>query len=156
MTEKKLGVICAKDGDLLEVFKTACPALEIFKPDELTEEGLDRCGAFAVLGGAAGTPLVFPARMRLLIEKQLAAGKKVFSEFCGSIGDVCCQEPSLTRVDRLVCAESLPGLTVGDILDDQCGTRVKPWFSRGSTLYTQSSRKKSGHFSHSSASSAAA
>lgn len=130
MTEKKLGVICAKDNDLLEVLKNACPALEIFKPDELTEEGLDRCGAFAVLGGAAGTPLVFPARMRLLIEKQIAAGKKVFSEFCGSIGDVYCQEPSLTRVDRLVCTESLPGLTPGDILDDQCGTRVKPWFSR--------------------------
>lgn len=132
MAQKKLGVICAKDSDLLEVFKTACPDLEVFKPDELTEEGLDRCGAFAVLGGAAGTPLVFPARMRVLIEKQMAEGKRLFAEFCGSIGDVYCQEPSLTRVDRLVwLGSALDELFEGDILDDQCGTRVKPWFAHG-------------------------
>jgi len=96
MAQKTLGVICAKDSDLLAVFKTACPDLIVFKPDDLTQERLERCSAFAVLGGATGTPLVLPARMRGLIEKQMADGKRLFAEFCGSIGDIYFQEPSST------------------------------------------------------------
>ena len=146
MAQKKLGVICAKNSDLLEVFKTACPDLEIFKPDELTEEGLDRCGAFAVLGGATNTPLVFPARMRVLIEKQMAMGKKLFAEFCGSIGDIYCQEPSSTRFDRLVwLGPSFSELSEGDILDDQCGARVKPWFSRSTVKPLLQFVRKNAH-----------
>ncbi|HOP09927.1 MAG TPA: hypothetical protein PK629_00365 [Oscillospiraceae bacterium] len=132
MPQKTLGVICVKENDLLAVFQAACPDLLILKPDDTTQESLGSCDAIAVLGGAANTPLEIPARTRVLIERQIAAGKRLLAEFCGSIGEIYWPEASSTRFDRPVwLGPDLPGLAEGDILDDQCGMRVKPWLSLG-------------------------
>lgn len=130
MTEKIIGIITKNESDILDLIQKNGIKLSIMKPEDITKERLDRCYSIAILAGTEKEPLLFKPQERVALEEQLKKGKKIFSEFCLSIGYVYTQEPSSTRFDRLCfCHDSVSvdGIAYGDILDDQNNTRVKPW-----------------------------
>lgn len=129
MGKPRLAVITNDSSDLLEVIQQLDPNVMVLKPYEIPETDLDSYDAFAILGGVSDTPLLFTARERVDVEAQIKKGKRVFAEYTASIGHVYCEPPESTRFQRLVfCSEEtkMEGLDVGMLLDDQCGTRIKP------------------------------
>ncbi len=130
MTDKIIGIITEDDSDLLHVLRGNGLKLHVMKPDALSEAELDRCYSLAILAGTGSDPLLFNPTERIIIEKQIRQGKKVFSEFCNSIGNVYSQDPTSTRFERVCFCDpsvSLDGVELGDLLDEQCNTRIKPW-----------------------------
>ncbi len=131
MTKKIIAVITENDSDLLNVLKqNSSLELRVLRTRDLKEDVLEACHAIAILGGATKDPVLFRPRDRAVIEAQLHKGKKVFSEFCSSIGHVYSQDASTTRFERLCfCHDciSIEGIAPGDLLDDQCNIRIKPW-----------------------------
>lgn len=131
MIKRLIAVITDNDSDLLQVLKqNRNLELHILGTRDVPKDVLDACHAIAILGGAAKSPILFMPRDRAAIEAQIHKGKRVFSEFCLSIGHVYSQDPSTTRFERLCfCHDSIhiEGITPGDLLDDQSNTRIKPW-----------------------------
>ncbi len=131
MAEKIIGIITQTDSDILDILKSHSGIiLRIIKPENITKELLEECHSIAVLAGTEKEPLLLKPWERIAVEEQLKKGKKVFSEFCLSLGHVYTQEPSCTRFERLCfCHDgiSIDGIAYGDILDEQNNTRVKPW-----------------------------
>jgi len=130
LNKKVIGIITYNESDILDIIRKSGIETVIMKPEEIGGYDLDCMNAIAILGGVDKNPLVFRSRERVIIEKYLRSGKKVFSEYCSSIGYVYSAPPEYTRFDRLVfCMEEGIGevLEPGDILDDQCNTRIKPY-----------------------------
>ena len=130
MNKKNIAIITEGKNDILEILRLNNINLKILKPGEIISNDLDACDAVAILGGGLKEPILFKARERLLIEEQLKKGKKIFAEYCSSIGDVHCLPPVNTRYQRIafLCKDiNLAGVKYGDLLDDQCGMRIKPY-----------------------------
>ena len=121
-------IITAEDSDLSAVLASCSVNTAVMLPGKLVPELLDRCDAIAVIGGTSETPLVFHPKDRVDIERQINSGKRVFSEYCGSIGHVYFEPPASTRFDRVVFTSETPWgmLEPGDILDEQCNMRIRP------------------------------
>lgn len=118
------------DNDMLQAIRLIEPNVAVLHPDEVREGVLDAYEAIALLGGTEETPLLFPAHQRVLLERQIAAGKRIFAEYVASIGHVYCEPPQSTRYHRLIyCSKEtdLAGLPLGALLDDQCGLRLRPF-----------------------------
>jgi len=126
--KRRLAVIAASDSDLLSCMKTLDPKLAVVHPDDALLLSDHPADAYAVLGGTEPQPLLLPPPVRTFIEREIAAGKRVFAEFTGSIGHVYFEPPSSTRYLRLaVAAEGwLEGEPRGALIDDQCGERLRP------------------------------
>ncbi|MGM9974891.1 MAG: hypothetical protein ACI33K_12710 [Clostridiaceae bacterium] len=126
---KKVAVITRGNSDILKVLKDNKVDMDIFEPGSLPEEGLRGYSSFILLGGDQEDPLFLHPSERIFIEQELKKGKKIFAEYCGSIGSVYFENPSTTRFHRLVFSANkapIKGIDHGDILDDQCGTRIRP------------------------------
>jgi hypothetical protein len=129
MSEKIVGIIANHESDIAEILNKSNMKTIIMKPDEIGKYDLDSLFSIAILGGSDENPIVFRPRERVLIEKQLKSGKRIFSEYCSSIGFIYSAPGETTRFERLVFTgeEGLFGkLQTGDVLDDQCNTRIKP------------------------------
>lgn len=129
MPNKKIAVVAAENSDLSELMLACCPAAVWLKPAEMVDANLDHFEAIALLGGASEKPLMLSPEERLIVEKEIQRGKQVFAEYVASIGDVYASPPESTRYERLVfCSNEIKidGLMLGDVLDDQCGMRIKP------------------------------
>ncbi|MDF2725702.1 MAG: hypothetical protein K0Q59_5380 [Paenibacillus sp.] len=124
---KKIAVLTAQTSDFLELLKRQPVEVSVFAPDACPD--LSGYDAIAVLGGVSDRPLLLRARTRNAVEAQLRQGKKVFAEYVGSIGHVYCDSPVSTRFERLaVCADgNIDGLEAGDLIDDQCNMRLRPY-----------------------------
>ncbi|UHA72173.1 hypothetical protein [Paenibacillus sp. 481] len=125
-----LAVITRGDNDLLHAIRLVEPRVDVFRPEELRAGLLDAYPAIALLGGTEEDPLLFPAHQRVVLEKLLAQGKRVFAEYTASIGHVYCEPPQSTRYQRLVyCSKeiALGDMPAGALLDDQCGLRIRPY-----------------------------
>ena len=125
----RLLVFTEQDSDLLQLIRSVDPGVTVLSPFEEWPESLDDYGSIAILGGSSDAPLLLPPLKRVKIESQLAAGKRIFAEYVGSIGHVYFAQPQSTRFERMVyCSEQdeLPGLAKGALLDDQCGMRIRP------------------------------
>ncbi|RKN70107.1 hypothetical protein [Paenibacillus ginsengarvi] len=130
MNNQKIAVITTEPSDFSELLarQKGVEAVMI-RPEE--SPSLEQYDAIAILGGVSKLPLLLPARMRVAVEAQLQKGKKVFAEYVGSIGHVYCESPVSTRFERLaVCADGqIEGLHKGDLIEDQCNVRLKPYSS---------------------------
>jgi len=126
---KKIAVITENNSDILKILNNNKVEIVVFRPGEIYINSLEDFHSICILGGTSEEPLMLGARERKLVEDQLKAGKKVFTEYCGSISSVYYENPISTRYERLVfCSKDnkINNIEVGDILDDQCGMRIKP------------------------------
>ncbi len=129
MPNSKIAVITEEGSDLLEHMLQADPHLTVISRSQLLQTDLEMFDAIAIIGGTSHQPILFSAQERIRIEAQVKKGKRVFAEYVASIGHVYFELPVSTRFDRLVyCSDrdAVNGLTVGMLLDDQCGMRLKP------------------------------
>ncbi len=125
----RIAVITDGQSDILKVLEINKVKMVVFRPGEIFLDSLEEFKAILILGGTKEEPLMLQARERILVEAEIRAGKKVFSEYCGSIAGVYYENPSSTRFHRLVLSSEdaeIKGIEFGDILDDQCGTRIRP------------------------------
>ena len=125
----RLLVITEKDSDFLRLIRTVEPEAAVWNPSGEWPGTLDGFDSIALLGGCSDEPLLLAPGKRKEIERQLSKGKRVFAEFVASIGHVYFAPPQSTRFERLVyCSANgeLAGLETGALLDDQCGSRIRP------------------------------
>ena len=130
LEQKKIAIITEKDSDILKVLRRNNIDMVVFEPGQIHCNNLDEFHSIAILGGVSETPVLLHPRERLLIEEQLKKGKKIFAEYCASIGHIYCEPPVRTRFERLTFCSTkvtIEGINVGDLLDDQCGIRIKPY-----------------------------
>lgn len=128
MEKKTIIVITRQTSDLSSLLEKVSIVHEM-QPGQLVKEQLDKSDAIAILGGTHEEPIVFQPKERIWLEEQIQKGKKVFCEYCQSLGDVYSPTPVSTRAFRLVfCGEetSIEGLKKGDVLEDQCNMVTKP------------------------------
>ncbi|MGZ9585908.1 hypothetical protein [Paenibacillus marinisediminis] len=129
MSNSKVAVITEESSDLLEHMLQLDPHLTIISRSQLLHTDLELFDAIAIIGGTSNQPILFSSQERICIEAQINKGKRVFAEYVASIGHVYFEPPVSTRFDRLVyCSDSnaIEGLSVGMLIDDQCGMRLKP------------------------------
>jgi len=118
----KIAVITQKDNDLCRLLKQHA-TVDVFTAD--TAENIGFYDAYAILGGATGDALCMPIDLRLHIEAERKAGKRVFAEFCASIGLAQPASSRGTVSDRLVyVGDEIKTLCAGDLLDDRANTRM--------------------------------
>ncbi len=111
----KLAVITHGESDLLALL-TRHVDVTVFDANDIPE--LDPFDAVAILGGTQSTPLTLPVDARITVEKAHAAGKRIFAEWCASIGYVYQAEVSDTIFGRMVCLSDDGFLPKGALLDD--------------------------------------
>jgi len=128
MSEKTIVIITNADSDLSALLERSPVKTVTMAADSLKTSVLDACSAVVILGGTEERPLLFHPRERILVEKQLQAGKRIFAEYCGSIGHVYSEPPVSTRFERVIFTgeKETNGVLPGDILDEQCNTRIRP------------------------------
>lgn len=127
---KRVAVITEKDSDILKVLRRNGIEITVFRPGQMNCDNLDRFYSIMILGGTSDNPLILHPRERLVIEEELKKGKKIFSEYCGSIGHIYFEPPVKTRFERLMFSseeKKLEEVKIGDLLDDQCGMRIRPY-----------------------------
>ena len=120
--DKKICIITEKTSDMLEIIELNNINHFVVTPEQVTEEMLESSFSIAILGGVKESPLVFYPEKRILIERQIKKGKKVFAEFCGSIGNIHNNCTENTRFERLVFNGEdyeVRGLENGDIIEEQ-------------------------------------
>lgn len=134
MNRKTIGVVTAEESDMLDVLRQSKLRVRVFKPGTITKHALDSCFAVAIIGGTQEKPLVLHPAERVEVEAHIAKGAKVLSEYCESIGNLYCAPPASTRFERIVyCGEPgmIEGIDAGDMLDEQCNTRIAPYMEFG-------------------------
>jgi hypothetical protein len=128
--KNKILVITEKKSDMLNILEANNVNITVFKPGEISGDALDEFDAVGIFGGTEKEPVLLCPKERNLVEAQLKKGKRVFTEYCASITDIYYENPSSTRYDRLAFTSEevkINGIELGDILDDQCGMRIKPY-----------------------------
>lgn len=127
-SRRRVAVITDTESDLLSLMKSLDPDLLIVKPDDAAAVDWTAVDSIALLGGAAPKPMLLPPPARTLIERECCAGKRVFAEFVGSIGNVYFEPPVPTRYERLAVVTSgwLENEPDGALIDDQFGERLRP------------------------------
>jgi hypothetical protein len=126
---KKLAVITESSSDLMDIVRKNKIEHVVFQPGQI-DNSLNDFDAIAILGGTSDKPMILHPRERNLVEVQIKKGKKVFAEYCASIGNLYFEPPASTRYERLVFSSNeakLEGVEPGDLLDDQCGMKLKPY-----------------------------
>lgn len=125
----KVLVITRGESDILKVLGSKSAAIEVLAPGELPRQGLSGYSSIMLIGGDEKEPLFLSPAERVLLEQEIKKGKRIFAEYCGSIGSVYFENPATTRFHRLIFSSKdlkINGIERGDILDDQCGSRIKP------------------------------
>lgn len=127
----KLLIISAESCDLSDLL-LSCPCdKEIMSFEKAHEVDLDKYDSFCVLGNG-GTCL--DARLRSKLEDAADKGKKLFLEGICAFRSVYSATPAETTRSRLVYVEpenanGISGLKTGDLLDDESGFTMTPWYS---------------------------
>lgn len=125
---KRIAVIAENSSDILKILSSNVEVV-VFRPGEIYINSLEDFHSICILGGTSEEPIMLGARERKMVEDQIRSGKKVFAEYCGSISSVYYENPVSTRYERLVfCSKDnkVKDIETGEILDDQCGMRIKP------------------------------
>ena len=104
---------------------------EIHRMTERQALGVDLTAydAYCVLG----TGKRMDPRIRQVLEAEAAGGKHLFAEAVGSLCGIYSGNPTDTTRRRLIYVEprdgnGIPGLTTGDLLDDQANSAMSPWY----------------------------
>jgi len=116
----KLAVISTQKSDFSMLLSSHADVTMLDPSDALHMSGFD---AYAILGGCEETPLTLPIDARLVIEEERRQGKRVFAEWCYSIGYIFGTTTTQTVSDRCVyMGENTTELCRGDLLDDHANT----------------------------------
>ena len=127
----KLLIITNESSDLSEVLYSCHCIKESVSFTQALKIEMDEYNAFCVLGNSGD---VLDARLRRKLEAEADKGKKIFLEGIRSFRSVYSANPVETTRSRLVYVEpengeDIPGLTTGDLLDDECNQTVTPWYT---------------------------
>ena len=106
---------CAVEIDQMTIAEAACRDISAYD-------------AYCVLGPEK----VIDARVHAQLEKAAKSDKRVFLEYASSFTSTCAVEPVSTTRSRLIYVESegcekIPGLSTGDLLDDESNFMLQPW-----------------------------
>ena len=116
-------------SDFSAVLETCDAQITRMKPKDAIHADLSSYDAFCILGGG----IVIDPRLRERIEAECAHGKKCFTEALGSWTGLYSAPPADTTRKRLVVVteadSGIPGLSVGDLLDDGSNRMVKPYYN---------------------------
>ncbi|NLZ36789.1 MAG: hypothetical protein GX897_04845 [Clostridiales bacterium] len=127
----KLLIITNESCDLADVLRS-CPAeTKTLSFDEAIRADICGYDAFCVFGDGGMT---LDARLRLKLENEADRGKRIFLESIGSFRSIYSAGPVDTTRSRLIylapdSGEGIPGLRTGNLLDDEAGQLITPWFS---------------------------
>ena len=114
--------------DLSDVLYSCQADIDCMKVSEAAHCDLSAYDAFCVLGFGKR----MDARVHHALEQAAEAGKHVFIEATGSFHGIYSADPCDTTRSRLIYVEpkdgdGIPGLTTGDLLDDQSNNMMRPW-----------------------------
>ena len=128
----KLLIITENKCDLSEVLLRCPVQTKVVSFRQAIMINISEYDAFCVLGNEKTT--VIDARLRSKLEAEADKGKKIFLEYINSFSDIYSAEPRETTRSRLIYVkpengEGISGLETGDLLDDECGLTMPPWFS---------------------------
>lgn len=123
-------LIADAPGDLGSVLDSSGVRIAHMTAGQALHADLSAFDAFCVF--CAFEPL--DPRLRLRLEQQAAAGKRLFLEAVTSWRGLYCAEPADTTRSRLVVVqptdgEGIPGLATGDLLDDCSNRMARPWYA---------------------------
>ena len=128
-------------SDFSAVLETCDAQITRMKPKDAIHADLSSYDAFCILGGG----IVIDPRLRERIEAECARGKKCFTEALGSWTGLYSASPADTTRKRLVVVteanSGIPGLSVGDLLDDGSNRMVKPYYNISSPTATGTQAK---------------
>lgn len=117
----RLLIITNEVSDLSKLMETVFDCQYALLHDAIDFDTFD---AFALLGGTQEYPPSILPPVRTALERQMAMGKPVFSEFTLGAGESCFSEPVPSLKDRPVCVGECNGLQLGEILDEQANNRL--------------------------------
>lgn len=125
----KLLIITENECDLTQVLSGCGIQTEIISPLEAVSAALTEFDSYCVLG--YGKRL--DARVHHVLEQAAEQGKHVFIEATGGFHGIYSAPPVDTTRRRLIYVEpedgfAIPGLTTGDLLDDEANFMMKPWY----------------------------
>ena len=125
----KLLILTDERCDLTDVLLSCQAEVQILSFAQAIGADFDAYDSFCVLGGMTLDP-----RLRRYLEAEADKGKKIFLESVGSFRSIYSAAPAETTRSRLVYiapenGDGIPGLTTGDLLDDECGSTMTPWFT---------------------------
>lgn len=129
-TLRRCLIIADKPSDLTAVLETCGGVADRVSFADALSADLGAYDAFCVL--ADGT--VLDPRLRARLEEETDKGKRIFTEALNSWGGIYSAEPVNTTRSRLVVAvgneeDGIPGLAVGDLLDDQSNRMMQPHYT---------------------------
>ena len=130
-------LICPGPNDWDELLHLSGVPFRHLWPEHLLASDIEEAEAIAILAPQIGEPLLLNPQERMIVETAIRSGKRVFCEYCLSVGDVYSDSPVSSRRHRLLAmpeAAGIAGLKPGDILDDWDGTWLPPWFAFGTPL----------------------
>jgi hypothetical protein len=132
----RIAVISRAESDISRVLEHSGHEVRLIHPDEVASYDLDQDDAIAILGGVSAEPILLAAPARIAVDRQIAAGKRVFSEFVLSISDIYFTGPEQVRQKRLVYTAGtieVPGLPDGALLDAQTNQILPPFRANGTS-----------------------
>ncbi len=116
--------------DLTDALYSCQADIDCMTVPEAARRDLSGYDAYCVLGFEKR----MDARVHHMLEEAAEAGKHVFIEATGSFHGIYSAEPIDTTRSRLIYVDpedgsGIPGLTTGDLLDDQSNRLMRPWNS---------------------------
>ena len=98
--------------------------------------GLDASGYDAIVlsGGTENEPMTFTPAEREAADRLSRSGVRMFAEFCQYLGLINCPNVESTRYARPIARFRYGEITEGDILDEQCNTRVVHFYASADRL----------------------
>ena len=127
---KRVLIISREQSDLADLLCWVNPKSQIINPDDLLSVELDSFDSFALLGGTNEDPMLLHPYIRQYFEEHASDVKKVFSEYCGSIGLYYFEKPQSNRYERLVITDDniSHDLSCGQILQKQLALNCPVYF----------------------------
>lgn len=123
-----------RESDLIETIRRV--GCEVTLTPKTALPALDASGYDAVVisGGTESEPMTFTPAEREAADRLSRSGVRVFAEFCQYLGAVNCPNVESTRYARPVSRFRYGEIIEGDILDEQCNTRVVHFYASKSRI----------------------
>ena len=108
-----------------------CADVSFMSESQAIQKGIDGFDAYCIAGKYPSADTLISPRLRVLLEDKAENGYKIFLEQPLSFLNIYSAGPECTVRSRLVYVgdEAIPGIEVGDILDDQANFAAEPWFN---------------------------
>lgn len=127
---RKCLVIADEASDFTSVLESCGTKVDRIPFEKAYAADLADYDVYCVLAGGK----VLDPRLRVRLEEENAKGKRIFTEALNSWGGIYSADPADTARRRLVVVqpeseEGIPGLSTGDLLEDQSNSMMQPWYT---------------------------